>query len=96
MNQPDQPKPIMLVKVPLWIKEYGTGGRPDIDCMKDFLTCETGEAIRGLQAELLAVKNGRAEEKILDKVVGPGRKIKFGSYQQWAQYMLLWISSYKG
>ncbi len=86
---------VILVRVPAWIREYGSSGNPDNRGVADFVTCETYEAVRTLQAELIAISNGRCSEDMLNKIVGPGRKAKFGSYTEWAKSMLIWLASHK-
>lgn len=86
---------IIYVRVPLWVRDYGSGGIGDQRAVQDFMECETGESVRALQAELIGIGNGRYSQDQLDKTVGIKRREKHGSYDSWAKAMLVWISSYK-
>ncbi len=85
-----------LLRVPNWLKEYGNTGNPDQRNVVDFMICESPEAVRALQSELILIKSGKIEDEKLDKIIGPKRKNLYNDYQNWAKMMLMWISEYKG
>ncbi len=85
---------VILKWIPIYIKRYGTG-RMDKDGIRDFVTCEDGNAVRMLLNEFAMVSQGRVADEVLDKLVGPKRKIQFGSYQEWAKNMLSWQAAAK-
>ncbi|NDC36755.1 MAG: hypothetical protein EBZ48_01745 [Proteobacteria bacterium] len=80
-------------RVRQWCEAYGRSDVPDDRGCQDFLDCEGSEQIRSLQAELVAMGEGRYEDAILDQIVGTRRKVKHGSYQAWAKLMLQWIAA---
>lgn len=82
----------ILKWIPYWVRNYGQPGVGDQRAVQDFVDCETMEAWRGLESELIAVTNTTVPEKTLDLLVGLGRKSKFTTYEEWARYMLGWIA----
>lgn len=80
-------------RVGLWIKEYGTGGSDDMRSIRDYLEIEANEAISSLRAELHSISKGNYTEDIMHKIIGQGRKVKHGSYDEWARLMLRWMST---
>ena len=57
-----------------------------------FKNYETHEKLRRLQNELTWIKDGKVSASACDRVVGKKRKGKHGSYERWAQLMLLWLA----
>ena len=84
----------MLKYIPEFIKIYGPVGS-DMRAVQDFIECESTEAIASLKAELAAVGQGRHPIEFLDKALGVARKIKYGSHEQWAKNVLLWMAAKK-
>ena len=82
-------------KVREWTQSYGRPDVTDDRGVQDFMICETLEQVRGLQAELIAMADGRFDEKVLDEILGMRRKGRYGSYQAWAKLMLQWIQAFK-
>lgn len=80
-------------KVRQWCQSYGRSDIPDNRGCQDFIDCEGSEQVRSLQAELLAMAEGRYDDAILDQLVGGRRKSKHGSYQAWAKTMLQWLAA---
>ena len=87
-----RPNPSYM-KVRQWCEAYGRSDVPDNRGCRDFIDCESSEQVRSLQAELLAMAEGRYDEAILDQLVGVRRKVKHGSYQAWAKLMLQWLAA---
>lgn len=79
-------------RITLWIKEYGNRGGEDQRAANDFVEIESHEAISSLRAELYGVSQGRYEDSLLDKTVGQGRRVRHGSYAEWAKIMLRWMA----
>ena len=86
---------VIYTKIMSWVQVYGSAGIPDQRAVQDFMECETSEAVRGLQGELQSLLNGNYNPESIDRLLGPNRKVKHGSYEAWAKLMLLWISGYK-
>ena len=84
------------IKVKFWVDNYGRGDLPDDRAVHVYMECETKEEVRSLQAELIAMAEGRYEDKTLDNLIGYKRRVKFESYQAWAKLMMQWIASFKG
>lgn len=85
-----------LSKIRYWVDQYGNAGIPDKQAVELFIDCETREMVSPLQAQLYAVAQGLCDEEQIERVAGKKRKVKHGSYVDWAKFMLLWISGYKG
>lgn len=83
-------------RVHYWVQNYGMAGIDDKQALENFIECETREQIKLLQQELMLLMDGKFNEEILDKLVGKKRKVKYGSYVEWAKLMMLWIAGYKG
>lgn len=79
-------------RITFWVQNYG---HPEVDeqrAVENFIICESTEALPALVAQLHRVAKGKFREEIMDLVAGKKRKIKYGSYENWAKLMLLWIS----
>ncbi len=76
-----------------WVDAYGRSGVPDQRAVEDFLLCESAEAIRSLQAELIAITRGRYVAESLATLLGANRREKHGSWEAWAKLMLQWLSA---
>lgn len=83
-------------KVVYWVQNYGVPGVEDNRATHDFMVVETQELISALRTELIAMSKGSYHEHVLDDLVGVKRKMRYGSYEQWAKYMLLWMAEFKG
>jgi hypothetical protein len=75
-----------------WIREYGVPGSDDARGARDFIEIEATESISSLRGELLAMSQNKYSDETLDKIVGPGRKQRHGSYAEWAKTMLRWMA----
>lgn len=83
-------------QIPFFIQNYGKTGNPDQRNLIDFMECETTEAIRSLQNELIGITHGNYVPEVMDKLIGLDRRTKHNSYEEWARLMLLWIAGHKG
>lgn len=70
---------------------YGFGDWEDKKALENFVICETSEVQRPLQAQLYTISQGQYEEEVLAKVVGKKRLAKYGTYDNWAKLMLMWL-----
>lgn len=82
---------IDLSKVKYWVDNYGKAGLPDQRALEEFVICETREFIMPLQGQLLQISQGRVDEDLLRQILGGNRKAIYGSYEEWAKLMLLWL-----
>ena len=82
----------ILKWVPYWVRNYGQPGVGEQRGVQDFVDCETMEAWRGFESELIAISNGTVPEKTLDALVGVNRKVKYNSYEEWAKLMSAWLA----
>lgn len=78
-------------KIRYWIQHYGQGDVEDKRGVENVVICEGDEFLRPFQTQLYAVSRGDFSEEGMDKLVGPKRKIKYTSYENWAKLMLLWL-----
>lgn len=83
-------------QITFFIQNYGNTGNPDQRNVADFMECETSEAVKSLQNELIGITHSNFIPEIMDKVIGISRRTKYNTYEEWAKFMLLWIAEYKG
>lgn len=88
-------KPIFN-KIKYWVDTYGSSGAEDKRAIADFVECEAREAIVGLRNELFTLAQGSYDEAALNVLIGPNRKDRHGSYNEWAKIMLQWLAAHKG
>jgi len=81
--------------VTYWFKAYANPGITDQRAVETFIDCESAEGVSGLRAELQSIKSGNYREQSLDLIMGAGRRMKHGSYEEWARMMLMWMGNYK-
>ncbi len=82
-------------QVQYWLQNYGNAGNPDQRAVETYMDCETTEAVGSLRNELIGISRGNYEDKSMDLTVGVKRRMRHGTYQEWARLMLLWMASYK-
>lgn len=75
---------------------YGAPGVEDQRAVHTFMDCETTESITMLRNEVRAIASGNFHSQSLDLIVGRGRMTKYGSYDNWAKLMLLWMANHRG
>ena len=78
-------------KVIFWCRHYGNADVEDKRAAKDFVEIESDETVKPFLLQLLAIADGNYDEVLLDQQVGIKRKVKHGSYAEWAKLMLRWI-----
>jgi hypothetical protein len=81
--------------LPYWAQNYGKGGIPDQRAVQDFMDCETVDAVQRFRSELYSISQGNFDERIVEIMVGQGRKTVYQSYEEWSRLMLMWMVSYK-
>ena len=79
-------------RVTFWVREYGGGDLSDKVGVETFMECETDELVVSLRNELAGIAAGNFKEESLDQIVGAKRRLRHGSYVEWAKLMLLWMS----
>ena len=65
----------------------------DIKAIKLFRYYEGLERVRAVQREFFLIKSGGAAQFALTKLCGLKRKGSYGTYEKWAQTMLLHLSA---
>jgi hypothetical protein len=75
---------------------YFLEGTDERRALEDFMTCESHEAVNSLKNELTGIVQVNKPEKVLENSLGLNRKIRFGSYKEWAKTMLLWMGTHRG
>lgn len=78
-----------------WKSNYAHPGVDDKRAIENFVECETREKIQSLRAQLYAVANGKYDDAMFIKFLGPDRKSRHNSYAEWAKVMLQWLGAYK-
>ena len=76
-----------------WLNEYTQGGAEDRRAVDQFIECETRETIQAFQLELQALLQVDQPDDQLDRIIGTKRRVKHGSYANWAALMLQWLIS---
>ena len=79
-------------RISYFVQNYG---HPEVDeqrAVENFIICESPEVLPALIAQLHRIVKGNCNEEVIDQVAGKRRKVKYGSYENWAKLMLLWIS----
>ena len=82
-------------RISFYVENYG---HPEVDeqrAVENFIICESAEALPALIAQLSSVAKGGSTEEVMDQVAGKRRKVKYGSYENWAKLVLLWINQVK-
>ena len=92
MTDPNRPLP-SFSRIGLWIKEYGSGGGDDMRSIRDYVEIEANEAVSALRAELYSISKGNYLEEVMHKIIGQGRQVRHGSYDEWAKLMLRWMTT---
>ena len=85
----------MSKMVKYWYDNYGYTGVDDKRSVETFLDCETREISQSLKNELIGISQGVYKKEALDIMLGQSRTARYGSYEEWAKYMLIWMASYK-
>ncbi len=78
------------------LKTYSPPGVDDKRAVQTFIDCETDERVRAVKGQLYAISRGRYDDATFDKVIGVDKRMKHGSYEEWAKLMLQWMAGYKG
>ncbi|MCI5065517.1 hypothetical protein MRY87_07325 [bacterium] len=79
-----------------WKKTYAHPGVLDKRAVESFIDCETAERVNSLRGQIHSVAKGKFDEHQFIKQMGPDRKQRHGSYEEWAKLMLQWMAGYKG
>ncbi|MCB0329515.1 MAG: hypothetical protein KDD70_07625 [Bdellovibrionales bacterium] len=82
-------------EVMYWKNTYGHPGVLDKRAVETFMDCETAERVSGLRNQLYAISQGKYDDALFTKLLGPDRKQRHGTYQDWAKFMLQWMAGYK-
>lgn len=75
-----------------FMENYNHPESSDQRSIEEFAELEAAERILGLKAEILMVAKDDIDPELLDKVVGKKRQLRYGTYKDWASYMLRWLS----
>ena len=86
---------LLYTRIKLWADIYGNGSVEDKRAVENFVDCETAEEVSALRTELYAMARGGYQDKTLDILLGQNRRMKYGTFSEWAKYMLLWMSERK-
>jgi len=57
-----------------------------------FREFESAEKVKRLKNELMWVKDSRVNDRVLREVLGAKRAHQRGSYEKWAELMLVWLA----
>jgi hypothetical protein len=81
----------MYKQLNVWKDNYSLG-RSDQLAVQDFVECENDEVVRSLRSEVTAIANGSFNPETLNALLGKGRAVKHGSWDNWAKLMLQWMA----
>lgn len=79
-------------KVTQFLKDYSGSDTEDRRSAVTFREIEAAESLASLRNELRTISSGNFDEKVLDQIVGKARKLRYGSYQEWAKLILVWLA----
>ncbi len=82
----------MYEKIRYFKDNYLRPGYPDQRAITDFLECENTETVKSFQSILMSISNGSYNPKALESLLGKERVVRFGSYEEWARILLMWIA----
>jgi len=78
-----------------FIKQYAPPGVSDQRAAQSFVDVEPDYLLKSLKSELYGVSKGKYDEESMGKIVGIPRKLRHGSYDEWARLILVWMAEYK-
>ncbi len=76
-----------------WVREYGSSGADDMRALRDYIEIEANESISSLRTELHSLARGNYIEETIQKLVGAKRKVRHGTFDEWAKSMLRWMAA---
>ena len=76
-----------------YLESYGVPGTTDDRAVRVYAEVEAYQAVQSLRAELIAIKEGRYSEDAMNALLGKKRAVKYGSYEDWARLMLMWLAA---
>lgn len=76
-------------------KQYGRKEVADQRAAQDFIECEPDHTVKAFKAEIYGIFHGKYNPETMDAIAGQHRKVRYGSYEEWARLMLLWMVEYK-
>jgi len=82
-------------EIAYWKQSYGRAGLPDKKAVAVFLDCESDERVNSFKAQLHSISKGGHDEKHLLPLLGADRKVRHGTFERWAQLMLIWVAEVK-
>ncbi len=82
-------------KIRFWIQNYCQGDMDDKRNLENLIICEGDEILNSFRLQLYSIAQGLYDEDNLDNLVGKKRKVKYGSYENWARLILLWSGEMK-
>lgn len=78
-----------------WSHHYAHPELSDDRAISEFMESEPRERVTSLRGEVMAIKNGNYDEKVLEEVIGKNRLARHGSWEHWATLMLLWMNKHR-
>ena len=72
-----------------WVQNYADSEVEDLHTIEDFMHQEPVDRLRSFQHELHNISKGNYSDEYLGGVLSPKRRVKHGSYSNWARLMLL-------
>ena len=82
-------------KVRFWIQNYCQGDMDDKRNLENLIICEGDEILKPFRLQLHSIAQGLYDEELMDQLAGKKRKVKHGSYENWARLILLWAGEMK-
>lgn len=76
-----------------FMKVYGQSFEGnDQKAFDTFRMFESDEKLRRVRGELMAIKNGKVDPRVMDNIIGKSRTVRFKSYERWAGVALQWLT----
>ena len=79
-------------KIKYWVDNYAASSTDDKRAVENFMECETREVVASFRGELIQVANRNFNPDSLQILIGGGRTLKHGSFEEWAKIMLQWMA----
>ena len=93
MSEEEDKKIKHLASIRLFEERYARGCEGnDEKAVRIFKDYEPREAVQRFRGELIAIKNEKVTENVINTWVGNKRVNKHGSAKRWAELMLIWLA----
>ncbi|MBL7661846.1 hypothetical protein JNK13_03735 [bacterium] len=91
-SQEKKPQVLVLPQMLHFLKTYAASSEVDLQrALSTYKMYESKEAVKRLQNELISIKASKVAPAVLDRVISKRRITRYGSYERFAELMILWL-----